>query len=115
MLATVVLIIARSGVGEIPSQTRSAVNTASAIPPAHDHEGARSGTGMAASRGTGAYIVTSKRRSLNFSYFVARQIWWRRSISLLRGRAHRLQRREPFRGLIVPIDPIFDLLQTARN
>jgi hypothetical protein len=70
-----------TGVGEIPSPTRSTVNTASALPPAHDHEGARSGTGMAASRGTGAYIVTSKRRSLNFSDFVARQIWRRRRIS----------------------------------
>jgi len=51
--------------------------------------------------------------SLNFSRFVARQIWRRRGVSPLCGRAHRLQRREPLRGLLVPMDLTFDVLQTA--
>jgi len=53
--------------------------------------------------------------SLNLSRFVARQIWRRRGISPLRGRAHRLQRRELLRGLFVPMDTTCDLLQTAIN
>ena len=53
--------------------------------------------------------------TLNLSLFVARQIWRGRGVSPLRCRAHRLQRREPFRGLLVPMDTICDLLQTAIN
>ena len=52
---------------------------------------------------------------LNLSYFVARKIWRRRGISPRHGRAHRLQRREPRRRLLMLIDTTFDLLQTARN
>src|SRR6266446_609191 len=52
-------------------------------------------------------------RSLNFSLFVAQQIWGRRGVSPRRGRAHRLQRCEPLRGLLVLMDIIFDLLHTA--
>src|SRR5262249_47713401 len=48
--------------------------------------------------------------SLNFSYFVARQIWWRRGVFPLRGRAHCLQRCKPLRGLRVSMDTTFDLL-----
>jgi hypothetical protein len=49
--------------------------------------------------------------TLNFSPFVARNIRRRRSVSPLRGRAHRLQRRKPLPGLLVPMATIFDLLQ----
>ena len=55
------------------------------------------------------------RKSLNLSQFVARQIWRGRGVSSLRCRAHRLQRRGPFRGLLRPMDTILDLLQIARN
>jgi hypothetical protein len=58
---------------------------------------------------------STERQSLNFSHFVARQIWWGRGAPPRRGRAHRLQRREPLRGLLVPLDTTVDLLQTARN
>ena len=51
----------------------------------------------------------------NLSLFVVRKIWWRRGVLPLHGRAHRLQRHEPLQGLLVPMDPIFDLLQTAIN
>jgi len=54
-------------------------------------------------------------RSLNFSHFVARQIWRRRGASPLGGRAHHLQRREPLQGLLMPMAPTLDVLQTARN
>src|SRR5919204_5937290 len=54
-------------------------------------------------------------RSLNLSQFVARIIWRRRGVSPLCGRAHRLQRRELLRCLLVPMDTTFDLLQTAIN
>src|SRR5262245_11999786 len=50
-----------------------------------------------------------------FHYFVARQIERRRSVSPLRDRADRLQRRAPLRCLLVPIDITCDRLQTARN
>ena len=40
-------------------------------------------------------VLDRSLRSLNFSQFVARQIWKRRGVSPLYGRAHRLQRREP--------------------
>jgi hypothetical protein len=53
--------------------------------------------------------------SLNLAHFVARKIWRRRGVSPVRCRAHRLQRRKPFRGLLVLMDTIFDLLQTAIN
>src|SRR5215813_1499453 len=59
----------------------------------------------------------SKRlaRSLNLSEFVARKIWRRRGVFLLQRNAHRLQRRRHLRGLLVPMAPISDLLQTAIN
>ena len=53
--------------------------------------------------------------SLNLSYFVAHKIWRRRGVTPRRCRAHRLQRREPHRWLLVFIDTTFDLLQTAIN
>jgi hypothetical protein len=53
--------------------------------------------------------------TLNLSHFVAHKIWRRRGIFPLRCRAHRLQRREPLRGLRVPMATISDLLQTAIN
>jgi hypothetical protein len=53
--------------------------------------------------------------SLNVSHCVACKIWRRHGVSLLRGRAHRLHRREPFRGLLRPMDIFLDLLQTAIN
>ncbi len=53
--------------------------------------------------------------TLNFSHFVAHKIWRGRGISPLRGGAHRLQRRKPLRCLLVSMDTIFDLLQTAIN
>src|SRR4029450_13243248 len=66
-----------------------------------------------------AYFATPPEEvlglSLNLSHFVACKIWWRRGVPLLRGRAHRLQRREPFRCLLTPMDIFFDLLQTAIN
>jgi hypothetical protein len=52
---------------------------------------------------------------LNLLHFVARQHWPRSGPSSLHFRAHRLQRRAPLRGLLVPVATIFDLLQTARN
>jgi len=57
--------------------------------------------------------IFSKDTSLNLSHFVARQIWRRRGVSPLHCRAHRLQRREPFRGLLLRMDTILDLLQTV--
>jgi hypothetical protein len=54
-----------------------------------------------------------KNAPLNLSHFVARKIWRRRGVSPLCGRAHRLQRREPLQGLLVPMDIAIDLLQTA--
>jgi hypothetical protein len=56
-----------------------------------------------------------KTASLNFSDLVARHISRRRGVSPHRYRTHRLQRRPPLRCLLVPIDPTFDLRQTARN
>ncbi len=53
--------------------------------------------------------------SLNLSYFVARTIWRRCGVSPRRCRAHRLQRREPRRWLLVLIHTTFDLLQPAIN
>ncbi len=52
---------------------------------------------------------------LNCSHCVACQIWRKHGVSPHRGRAHRLQRRGPLRGLLAPMDPTFDLLQTAIN
>lgn len=57
----------------------------------------------------------AKIAPLNLSHFVARKIWWKRGVSPRRCRAHRLQRREPLRCLLVPMDTTFDLLQTAIN
>src|SRR5262245_11839142 len=54
-------------------------------------------------------------RSLNLSQFVARKIWRRRGTFPLRCRAHRLQRRRPLRGLLVPMATIYSLLQTVIN
>src|SRR6266446_6043921 len=42
-------------------------------------------------------------------------IWRKRGVSPRRGRAHRLQRREPLQCLLVPLDTTFDLLHTAIN
>ena len=53
--------------------------------------------------------------SLNFSHFVARKIWRGCSVSSRLGRAYRLQRRESLQGLLMSMDPIFNLLQTAIN
>jgi hypothetical protein len=53
--------------------------------------------------------------SLNLSHFVAHKIWRKCGGSSRRCRTHRLQRRGPPRGLLVPMDPTFDLRQTARN
>jgi hypothetical protein len=57
----------------------------------------------------------TKSQSLNLSHVVARKIWRRHGVFLLQCRAHRLQRRRHLRGLLVPMAPISDLLQTARN
>jgi len=51
----------------------------------------------------------------NLSRFVARKIWRRRGVSPHRGRAHRLQRRAPLRGLLMPLATTFALQQTARE
>ena len=56
---------------------------------------------------------TTGRPSLNFSRFVACKIWRVCGVSPLRGRAHRLPRRKPLRGLLVPMATIVELLQTA--
>jgi hypothetical protein len=61
------------------------------------------------------FVNHTQKESLNLSPFVARKIWRRRGVSPLRCRAYRLQRREPLRGLLVPMDTIFDLRQTAIN
>jgi hypothetical protein len=53
--------------------------------------------------------------SLNLSRFVARKIWRGRGVSPRRGKAHRLQRRESLRCLLMLMDSTFDLLQTAIN
>ena len=53
--------------------------------------------------------------SLNLSKFVACKIWRRRGVFLLQCRAHRLQRRRHLRGLLMPMAPVSDLLQTAIN
>ena len=53
--------------------------------------------------------------SRNFSDFVARQIERRRSVSPHRCPTDRMQRREPLRYLLVPMNPTYSLLQTARN
>ena len=47
--------------------------------------------------------------SLNLSHFVARKIWRRCGVSPRYCRAHRLQRRAPLYGLLMPMDTIFDL------
>ena len=60
-------------------------------------------------------LHTRQSGSLNFAHFVARTIWRRRSVSPRRGRAHRLQRRAPLQGLLVPMATTFDLRHTARN
>jgi transposase len=60
-------------------------------------------------------VGSTKISTLNLSYFVARKIWQRRGFFPRRYRAHRLQRREPRRWLLVLIDTSFDLLQTAIN
>ena len=64
---------------------------------------------------TSERLALSVAISLNLSDFVARHISQRRGVSPHRYRAHRLQRRESLRGLLVPLDTIFDLLQTAIN
>ena len=66
-------------------------------------------------RNGGGVQNRGKRRTLNLSHFVARKHWPRSEPSSLHFRAHRLQRREPLRGLLVPMATIFALLQTAIN
>src|SRR5678815_1204035 len=61
------------------------------------------------------FLDRGKHISLNLSQFVARQIERRRGLFPLRCRAHRLYRRRPLRGLLVPMATNFDLLQTAIN
>jgi hypothetical protein len=61
----------------------------------------------------GPLLVQGKATSLNLSQFVARKIWRRCGVSPVRCRAHRLQRRQPFRGLLLLMDAIFDLLRTS--
>src|SRR5262249_13246080 len=63
--------------------------------------------------GNSVYSVAAE--SLNVSPFVARQIWRRRRVLPRLGRAALLQRREPLRGLLVPMAPTYDLLQTASS
>jgi nitroreductase len=53
--------------------------------------------------------------SLTFSPFVARHISRRCDLSPRRCRVHRLHRRAPLRGLLVPMAILFDLLYTARH
>jgi hypothetical protein len=48
---------------------------------------------------------------LKCSHCVACHIWRKHGIAPRRGRAHRLQSREPLRGLLVPLDPAFDTLR----
>ena len=60
-------------------------------------------------------LLPSLQTSLNLSHFVARKHWPTSSPSSLHCRAYRLQRREPLRGLLVPMATIFALLQTAIN
>ena len=55
-------------------------------------------------------LAAQQPKSLNFSFVVARHIWRRRGVSPCCGRAHRLHRRAPLRGLLVPMASIFDLL-----
>src|SRR5262245_30973838 len=53
--------------------------------------------------------------SRNVSPGEARHIWRRRSVSPLHGRAHRLERHPPLRGVLVPMDLTCDLRHAARN
>ena len=61
----------------------------------------------------GVHAKTCKGCAVPTLQFVARKIWRRRGVSPRRCRAHRLQRREPLRGLLMPMATIFDLLQTV--
>jgi Putative MetA-pathway of phenol degradation len=63
----------------------------------------------------GTHRWSFKPESLNFSYFVGRHIWRRRGVSPPRGRAHRLQRRGPLRGLRVPMAAIVALRHTTSH
>jgi len=51
-------------------------------------------------------FVGDQSDPLNLSHFVARQHWPRSWPSSLHFRAYRWQRREPLRGLLVPLDLI---------
>src|SRR5262252_8496499 len=63
----------------------------------------------------GLCTIVPPVQSLHFSQSVARTIWWRRGVSPRCGRAHHLQRREPLRGRLVPMETVFALLHTVRN
>src|SRR4029453_17962582 len=56
---------------------------------------------------SGAACILGFQASLHFSQFVARKIWRRPGVSPLCCKAHRLQRRESFRGVLLPRDPFF--------
>ena len=71
--------------------------------------------GQASDRSAVGATSLSRRGTRNCSHFVARIRWRRRGMSPRCGRAHRLQRREPLRGWLVPMDIIFALRHTARN
>src|SRR5262245_40217371 len=66
-------------------------------------------------QGTPQALQRTQTGSLNFSHFVARQIWRWRDVSPRYRRAHRLQSRALLRCLPVSPDTPFDLLHTARN
>src|SRR5712691_10357356 len=63
-------------------------------------------------------VVRADSTSRHVSPCVARHLWRRRGVSPCRGRAHRLHRREPLRGLRVPLDSSFSfdtLVSIARS
>jgi hypothetical protein len=62
-----------------------------------------------------AMAQDDQNASRNVSPGGARHIWRRRSVSPLHGRAHRLDRRTPRRGLLVPMDLTCDLRHPASN
>src|SRR5215468_11418855 len=71
--------------------------------------------GQAPDRGAVGAPSLSRRGTRHGSPFVARLRWRRRGVSPRCGRAHRLHRREPLRGVLVPMVTLFALLHTART
>ena len=67
--------------------------------------------GQAPDRSAVGATSLSRRGTRNCSRFVAR----RRGVSPRCGREHRLQRREPLQGLLVPMDILCTLRHAARN